>query len=531
MVVSARVEASQIGLDIMSQGGNAFDAMIATHLALAVAYPYAGNIGGGGFMVYREANGSSGTLDFREKAPGAAHRDMYLNEQGDVISGASTRGALAVGVPGSIAGIFAVHERFGSLPINVLFEPAIRLARQGIVVTEKQAEKLAEYQGDFAATNQEPIPLMKSFSVGDTITHRDLAHTLERIVQGGNDAFYTGQMAQEIVDLLQQHGGIITVEDLANYQAQWRDPVSFQYDDLSIISMPPPSSGGLCLAQIMRSIESFDLHELSYQGDSMIQILVEAERLSYADRSKYLGDPDFVDVPVQELLDSTYICARMSNFSFDTAGSSTAVQPGSLILHESDETTHYSIIDQFGNAVSVTTTINSGYGSKLYHPTLGFFFNNEMDDFSAKPGEPNLYGLVGTEANAIAPNKRMLSSMTPTIIEKDGELWMVLGTPGGSRIITSVLQTILNVHEFDMTMQEAVNAPRFHHQWLPDEIMMEQDKFPVEVMENLQSKGYDINQERAPVQGKVDAILVLPDGVLQGGADPRGDDAAVSSSF
>jgi gamma-glutamyltranspeptidase/glutathione hydrolase len=326
---------------------------------------------------------------------------------------------------------------------------------------------------------------------------------------------------------MQKSGGIMTMEDLAKYQAKWRTPITFTYDDLRVISMSPPSSGGICLAEIMKAIEPYDLAELGHNTTKAIQLITEAERRAYADRNYFLGDPDFVKIPTEILLSDDYIKERMSTFSFEKATPSSEVAHGNIEIVESDETTHYSIVDQFGNAVSVTTTINGAYGSKLYCEELGFFLNNEMDDFSAKPGVPNMFGLVGAEANSIAPEKRMLSSMTPTIVEKDGTLYMVVGTPGGSTIITSVLQTILNVYEYDMGMQEAINQPRFHHQWLPDTVKMEPNGFGDELKAELTKLGYTIDATNSPVIGKVEGILVLPDGKLEGGADPRGDDKAV----
>lgn len=526
MVVSARSEASEIGISILKKGGNAFDAMVATELALAVSYPYAGNIGGGGFMVYRMNNGDIGALDYREKAPLAAHRDMYLDSLGNVIPNKSTLGATAVGVPGTIAGVFEAHRKFGTLPIEDILTPVINLANKGVVVTEKQYKRLNKHRPNFFKANTDTILLAKHWQIGDTIQYKALANTLTRIKKHGRDEFYKGETAQKLVDFLQKMGGYITLEDLEKYQAKWRTPVSISYDDLTVVSMAPPSSGGICLGQILKSIAPYNISQYGHNSLKSIQLITEAERRAYADRSFYLGDPDFVTVPTTKLLNDTYIEERMKNFSFDKATKSSEVGHGNIEIVESDETTHYSIVDSFGNAVSVTTTINGGYGSKLYTSELGFFLNNEMDDFSSKPGVPNMFGLVGAKANEIMPEKRMLSSMTPTIIEKNGKLWMVVGTPGGSTIITSVLQTILNVHEYNMSMQEAVNQPRFHHQWLPDVIRMEPDGFDANLKKQLTEKGYHIDESNAPVLGKVDAILVLPNGKLEGGADHRGDDTA-----
>lgn len=527
MVVSAREEASKIGTEIMKKGGNAFDAMVATEMALAVAYPFAGSLGGGGFMVYRKADGETGALDYREKAPLAATKDMYLDENGEVVSEKSQVGALAIGVPGTIAGIFAVHKKFGTLPIEEILTPVVALANRGFVITEKQKLRFDHFKDLFIEVNKDTILFANSFNTGDTLKNKQLAITLERIIKNGAPEFYTGETGKKLVNRVQEYGGIITMEDLAKYEAKWREPVRFTYKDLSIISMSPPSSGGVCLAQIMKMIEPYDLSKYGHNQTKTIQVITEAERRAYADRSFYLGDPDFTKIPIDTLIGEPYLQERMADFSFEKATLSSAINCGMIPGYESDETTHYSIVDQFGNAISVTITLNGAYGSKLYAPEIGTFLNNEMDDFSAKPGVPNMFGLIGAEANAIAPEKRMLSSMTPTIVEKEGKFWMSVGTPGGSTIITSVLQTILNVKEFGMTMQDAVNAPRFHHQWLPDVVVFEPNLFDTAILDSLRQKGYKIDEETSKIIGKVDGILVLPDGTLEGGADRRGDDTAV----
>lgn len=527
MVVSARIEASSIGAELMKKGGNAFDAMVATEMALAVTFPFAGNLAGGGFMVYRLEDGSVGSIDYREKAPLQASEDMYLDEEGNVIPGMSTTGAMAIGVPGTVDGILQVHEKFGTLALEDILAPVIALAQKGFVVTKKQETRLKYYDSILTAVNGKPLKEFSGKKEGDTIKRLGLANTLKSISQNNRDGFYAGEVAQKMITFIQEKGGILTLEDLELYQAQWRNPVQFNYENLNIISMGPPSSGGMTMAQIFKMIEPYDIGQYEHNKTEYIQLLTESFRRAYADRNYYLGDPDFVDIPTENLLDSSYLNKRMSNFSFDKATTSSSIKNGEMNYYESDETTHYSIVDQFGNAVSVTTTINGGYGSKLYSEELGLFFNNEMDDFSAKPGVPNMFGLIGAEANKIQPQKRMLSSMTPTIVEKDNELFMVVGTPGGSTIITAVTQTILNAHEFDMNMQEAVNANRFHHQWLPDMVTFEPNGFDDATLEELTIKGYVHNKGYTRIIGKVDAIKVLPSGLLEGGADPRGDDTAI----
>ena len=527
-IVSARQEASSIGIAIMEKGGSAFDAMIATDLALTVCFPNAGNISGGGFMVYRTADGKTGSLDFREKAPIAASADMYLDIDGNVIDGKSTLGGLAVGVPGTVAGLVAIHEKFGTIPWKELVQPAIDLALDGYLVTEKQEKSFNSKIEDFISVNGPETFYAQGFKSGDRVKNIALANTLKRIAKFGKSGFYEGEIANDLVNRVKETGGIISHDDLLAYKPVWRDPINFQYKDLNIFAMGPPSSGGICLGQILKMIEPYDIGQYKHNSIKVMQIIVEAERRSYADRSLYLGDPDFYKVPEKKLLNTEYLNERMETFDFDKATKSIDIKPGSLIFEESEETTHYSIIDEIGNAVAVTTTLNGSYGSKVFVEKGGYFLNNEMDDFSSKPGVPNMFGLIGGKANSISSQKRMLSAMTPTIVEKNGKLSMIVGTPGGSTIITSVLQTILNVYEFGMNIQKAVSAARFHHQWLPDNIVMEPGRFDRNIIKKLQEKEYEIKEEYNKIIGRVDAIHISENGIISTGADPRGDDKAVN---
>ncbi len=525
-VVSARKEASDIGITILNKGGSAFDAMIATDLALTVCFPNAGNISGGGFLVYRTASGEVGSLDYREKAPLNAYEKMYLDENGDVIPEKSTLGGLAVGVPGTVAGLAEIHSKFGTLSWEDLVKPAIDLAMNGYIVTEKQERSFRNKKDDFIKINGENTFYAQDFKAGDTVKNIALAETLKRISKYGAKGFYEGPVAESLIKRVREAGGIITHEDLIKYKPVWRKPLNFKYKNLNIYSMGPPSSGGVCLGQILKMIEPYNIGQYYHNSEKAIQLIVEAERRSYSDRSKHLGDPDFNKIPYNQIISNKYLNNRMKSFSFDLASQSKDIQAGKISWTESEETTHYSILDQKGNAISVTTTLNGSYGSKVFVEDGGYFLNNEMDDFSIKPGFANMFGLIGSEANSIKPEKRMLSSMTPTIVMKDNNLYMILGTPGGSTIITSVLQTILNVYEFGMDIQSAINAPRFHHQWLPEKIEFENGVFDEVSMKKLQEKGYDIKQDYTRVIGRVDAILISKNGIITTGADPRGDDKA-----
>ena len=522
MVVSAHPSASQVGLDILKKGGNAVDAAVAVQFALAVVYPGAGNLGGGGFMVYRSAGGELAALDFREKAPGRASRDMYLDPEGNAITDKSLFGHLAAGVPGSVDGMVKAHARFGKLSWTEVVQPALDLARNGFPITDQQAAEFNDIQGDIKKYNPGKAYFIKEkFSSGDTWVQADLANTLQLIRDNGREGFYGGQVADQIEAEMAAGGGIISKEDLKNYQSQWREPLVGNYKEYKVITMPPTSSGGIALLQLLNSVEEYPLKRWGFNSDSTVQIMVEAERRVYADRATHLGDPDFYKVPQKYLVNPIYSKYRMKNFNWEKATLSSDIKAGE-VPSESEETTHFSIVDRDGNAVSLTTTLNGGYGSMVFVKGAGFLLNNEMDDFSVKPGSPNMYGLLGGEANSIVPGKRMLSSMTPTILEKGGELFMVVGTPGGSTIITSVFQTILNVVEFGKGMQAAVNAKKIHHQWFPDELVIEKGALDSLSRVNLEKKGYKFRERKAI--GRVDAILKIPWGYYEGGADPRGDD-------
>ena len=520
-VVSAHPLASMVGLLILKKGGNAVDAAIAMQLTLAVVYPGAGNIGGGGFMVAHLKNGKNITLDYREKAPSQASRDMYLDSAGNPLLELSQDGHLAAGVPGTIAGLFA-SMKYAKLPFATLIQPAINLAEQGFTITAGQASSFNSEQADFKRLNKTDIAFIKKdkWKAGDMLIQKDLAATLTRIRDLGQKGFYEGETAKLIVAEMLRGNGIISLEDLKNYQAVERQAVDFNYKGYQVVTMPLPSSGGIILQQMLKMIEDKNIATMQFQTAASVQLMTEVERRAYADRAEFLGDPDFVKVPVKTLVSDAYLKERMSDYHPGKAGNSKIIFAGNI--PESEETTHLSVLDADGNAVSVTTTLNGGYGSRTVVGGAGFLLNNEMDDFSVKPGVPNMYGAVGNEKNAIAPNKRMLSSMTPTIVLKKGSPYMVVGTPGGTTIPTSVFQTIVNVIDFNMNPDDAVNKPKFHHQWLPDVLFIEND-FPEAVAVQLKAMGYTLGK-RGQI-GRTELIENKNKKIIAVG-DKRGDDDA-----
>ncbi len=533
MVVSAHPLASQAGLEIIRKGGNAIDAAVATQFALAVVFPEAGNIGGGGFMLLREADGNLSALDYRERASKNAQRDMYLDSTGNVVDRLSTKGHLAVGIPGSVDGMITMHQKFGKLPWKDLVQPAIDLALNGVTLTARAARNLNGIQEELKTYNSvTPGFLINTWKEGDTIRWTELGHTLERIREQGRAGFYEGKTADDLVAEIRGGNGIITHDDLKNYKSRWLEPIVGQYKNYKIISMPPPSSGGIALIQLLKSVESFPIKSWGHNSSKMVHLLTEVERRTYADRAFYLGDPDFFSVPTQQLTSDAYIRQRMESFNPEKATPSVEIKQGEIAGYEPTETTHISIVDTEGNAVSVTTTLNDWFGSRVLVAGSGFFLNNEMDDFSVKPGVPNAYGVTGGKGNEIQPGKTMLSSMTPTLVEKDDKLFMVIGSPGGPRIITAVFQVMLNVIDFNMGMQEAVDAKRVHSQWLPDAIFPEIGSIRYDDSLKLTGYGHTIKplgelERGLRGIGRVDAILKLKNGKLEGGADrTRGDDAA-----
>ncbi len=531
MVVSTNPYASDVGREILQKGGNAVDAAVAVGFALAVVHPAAGNIGGGGFMVLHDsASGREHSIDYREMAPASAHRDMYLDEQGEVAPERSTVGYLASGVPGSVAGMHLAWKRFGKLPWKDLLQPSIRLARDGVIVSHvfarslKNAEKLLSR---FPETNRIFLKGGELYQEGETFRQPELARTLQRIAKKGPDAFYKGEIAQLIAEDMRANGGNITLKDLADYRAKMRQPVQGTYRGYEIVSMGPPSSGGVILVEMLNMVEPYPLTNLGFGASRTVHLVAEAMRRAFADRAEFLGDPDFSEVPVAGLIAKSYAQQWKPGILPDWASPSSFVSHGSPAPGESADTTHYSVVDADGNGVAVTTTINGSYGSGVTIRGAGFLMNNEMDDFSSKPGTPNMYGLIQGEANSIGPGKRPLSAMTPTLVKKDGKLFMVAGSPGGPTIINTVFQIILNVVDHGMDIQEAVDAPRMHHQWLPDQIAAEPEALVMDVVHALQNRGHKIAYRRRI--GDAHCILIDPEtGIRYGAPDPRRGESKAS---
>lgn len=523
-VVSAHPLASQAGLTILQQGGNAIDAAIATQLALAVVYPGAGNLGGGGFLLAKLNDGKRLAIDYRETAPAKATRDMYLDSSGQPITDLSLYGAMASGIPGTVAGLFASLP-YAKLPFKQLIEPAIALAEKGFAITAAQASSFNNNKKNFENNNPYPIAFVKAtlWKEGDILLQPQLAATLQRMQQKGANGFYKGTTADLLVKTMQRQKGIISRKDLKNYSAKNRTPTSFFYKGYEILGMPMPSSGGLLVEQMMTMIADKNIAAMGFLSPSSVQLMTEVERRAFADRGTYMGDADFVKVPVKTLTSKAYLQQRMKDYVPGKAGNSILTKEG--IVPESEETTHISIVDEAGNAVAVTTTLNGSYGSYTVVEGAGFLLNNEMDDFSVKPGAPNMYGAVGKAANAIAPGKRMLSSMTPTIVLKNNNPYLVVGTPGGTTIPTSVFQSLVNVLEFGLSEEDAVNQPKFHHQWLPDQIDVESN-FPQQLVEALQAMGYKINRRSAIGRTELIRIVYENGRKITAIADKRGDDAA-----
>jgi len=526
MVVSAHPESSGIGVSILRKGGNAVDAAVATEFALAVCFPEAGNIGGGGFMLIRTSDGKTDVIDYREKAPEFANRDMYLDKAGNVSEGVSISTHLASGVPGTVDGMINAHSKYGKLPFNEVIQPAIDLAEKGFPITRGQAEEFNNNRKTFIDRNSFRPAFVKDslWKEGDILIQHALAETLKRIRDHGRDGFYSGKTARLLIHEMKRGNGIISEQDLQEYRSVSRIPLSADYNGYKIITVPPPSSGGIILIQLLKMIDPYPFREWGFNSCRTIHLMTEAERRAFADRSEYHGDPDFVKIPVDQLINRKYLLDRMRTFDEKRASPSLEIKPGSTEGYTSEETTHYSVVDAAGNAVSATTTLNNTFGSGIVVDSAGFILNDQMDDFSIKPGFPNMYGLVGGEANAIKPGKRMLSSMTPAIVEKGGKLFMVLGSPGGSTIPTTVFQVIVNVIDFGMNMRQAVDARRFHHQWLPDWISYEKNAIDSLTSVKLGEMGY-ILKERSSI-GSVNAIMILPGGEKTGGPDKRGDNSS-----
>ena len=529
-MVSAQEQiAAEVGRDILAQGGNAVDAGVAVAFALAVTLPRAGNIGGGGFMLVHDAKtGQTHAIDYREMAPAGASRDMFLDAEGNADSELSRFSGAASGVPGTVAGMKLVLDQYGSMPWADVIAPSIRLAEEGITVTpdladslEAMKERLTKYPSAAKIFYKEGGELYRP---GDTLVQADLAKTLKTIAAEGPDGFYKGPVAEAIAKSVTEAGGNMTVEDMAAYKAIAREPVRGTYRGYEVVSMPPPSSGGVHLIQILNTLEGYPIGALGQNSSGTLHLMAEAMKLAYADRSEYLGDPDFVDVPVEALMSKEYAADMRDKISATFATPSEQIKPADLAPYESDQTTHYSIIDKDGNAISNTYTINFSYGSGLVAEGTGVLMNNEMDDFSAKPGVPNAYGLVGGDANAVQAGKRPLSSMTPTIVNKDGQVWLVTGSPGGARIITTVLQVVMNMIDHDMNVAEASAAPRIHHQWLPDQLRIEEG-ISVDTQRALQAKGHVLSLEE--VMGSTQSVMRDPEtGFLLGASDPRRAGAA-----
>ena len=526
VVSSADRYASEAGLEILRKGGNAVDAAVAVQFALAVTLPRAGNIGGGGFMVLQLRDGTSAALDFREKAPLAAHRDMYLNEDGVYESQKSKIGPLAAGVPGTVDGMINALERYGTLPLEIVMEPAINLARDGFLLPHSTAESLNRAKDQLSRFAGSEFTFLKpdgsDWMPGELFIQPNLAVTLQRIATLGRRGFYSGITARLIIEEMQRGGGLITMRDLRDYKSVWRKPVRATFRGYELVMMPPPSSGGIVMKQVLKMIDRSELDESSFNSSGYVHLVSEALKRSFADRNYWLGDPGFSNIPSDTLTSSHYLQSRMESFDPDSATDSGLISHGNVNItqNESDETTHFSIIDQHGNAAAVTTTLNGSYGSYVTVTGAGFLLNNEMDDFSAKPGVPNMYGLTGAEANSIEPGKRMLSSMSPLIVMRDGNIRFVAGGAGGPRIITSVLQNFLNMALFGMNAKEAITAPRFHHQWLPDEILVEGLWFSQDTIEKLNQMGHNVR--RTGNLAIVHSIFIDNNGNYFGAADPRG---------